>query len=202
MNLQEASQQMPQQDPGNPMTLESWKEIAAYLQRDAKTARKWEKQEGLPVHRHTHKARSSVYAYPSEIDRWRATRKVVAEPPPPTPLWHRLLTPSFALTLVMCLVMVGNGVRPQLAEAQQSQTRTLICSGADCDGWISPDGKSFLAVVNGDLVLREMATNKVRRLADAAGVTLCCALFRLMDRAWHTAAMPQRLFRISLGPQS
>ena len=36
-------------------TLESWKEIAAYLQRDAKTARNWEKTEGLPVHRHTHK---------------------------------------------------------------------------------------------------------------------------------------------------
>jgi Tol biopolymer transport system component len=79
--------------------------------------------------------------------------------------------------LALCLVMVGNGVRPQLAEAQQGQTRTLVCSGADCDGWISPDGKSVLAVVNGDLLLREMATNKVRRLADAAGVTLCCAPF-------------------------
>jgi len=32
--------------------LESWKEIGAYLQRNAVTARRWEKEEGLPVHRH------------------------------------------------------------------------------------------------------------------------------------------------------
>jgi len=173
MNLQEANGNAPQQDQGTPARLESWKEIAAYLQRDAKTARSWEKEEGLPIHRHTHKSRSSVYAYPAEIDRWRATRRVVAEPVA-RPLWK---LPAFAATMLLCLVMVGNGVRPMSAEAPQGQTRTLVCSGADCDGWISPDGKSLLAVVNGDLVLRERATNKVRRLADAAGITLCCAPF-------------------------
>ena len=173
MSLQEANRNTPQQDQGTSARLESWKEIAAYLQRDAKTARKWEKEEGLPIHRHTHKSRSSVYAYPAEIDRWRASRKVVAEPVA-RPLWK---IPAFAVTMLLCLVMVGNGVRPMSAEPQQGQTRTLVCSGADCDGWISPDGKSLLTVVNGDLLLREMASNKVRRLADAAGVTLCCAPF-------------------------
>ncbi len=34
--------------------LESWKEIAAYLGRDARTVRRWEKNEGLPVQRHFH----------------------------------------------------------------------------------------------------------------------------------------------------
>jgi len=48
--------------------LESWKEIEAYLKRDFRTLRRWEKEEGLPIHRHSHKSRSSVYAYPSEID--------------------------------------------------------------------------------------------------------------------------------------
>ena len=52
--------------------LESWKQIGAYLQRDARTARRWEKEEGLPVHRHGHRRGSSVYAFPSEIDAWRA----------------------------------------------------------------------------------------------------------------------------------
>ena len=33
--------------------LESWTEIGAYLQRNAVTARRWEKEEGLPVHRHS-----------------------------------------------------------------------------------------------------------------------------------------------------
>src|SRR5712691_10250875 len=49
--------------------LDSWKEIAAYLKRDESTVRRWEK-EGLPVHRHTHKRKATVYAHRSEIDVW------------------------------------------------------------------------------------------------------------------------------------
>ena len=52
--------------------LQSWKEIAAYLDRDERTAMRWEKQEGMPVHRHRASGRgSSVLAYPSEIETWR-----------------------------------------------------------------------------------------------------------------------------------
>src|SRR5229473_5975052 len=49
--------------------LDSWKEIGAYLKRDESTVRRWEK-EGLPVHRHTHKRKATVYAHKSEIDVW------------------------------------------------------------------------------------------------------------------------------------
>jgi TolB-like protein/Tfp pilus assembly protein PilF len=49
--------------------LDSWKEIAAHLSRDESTVRRWEK-EGLPVHRHVHKKKATVYAYRSEIDVW------------------------------------------------------------------------------------------------------------------------------------
>ena len=66
--------------PGDESPLDSWKEIAAYLQRDVKTAHRWEKQEGLPVHRHHHLSRSSVYAYASELDAWRANREPAAGP--------------------------------------------------------------------------------------------------------------------------
>jgi hypothetical protein len=31
--------------------LESWKEIAAYLQRDIRTVQRWERLNGLPVYR-------------------------------------------------------------------------------------------------------------------------------------------------------
>ncbi len=34
--------------------LDSWKEIAAYLGRDMTTVQRWEKREGMPVHRHLH----------------------------------------------------------------------------------------------------------------------------------------------------
>jgi TolB-like protein/tetratricopeptide (TPR) repeat protein len=49
--------------------LDSWKAIAAYLKRDERTVRRWEK-EGLPIHRHLHVKKASVYAYSSEIDSW------------------------------------------------------------------------------------------------------------------------------------
>jgi TolB-like protein/Flp pilus assembly protein TadD len=56
--------------------LESWKEIALYLHRDVTTVQRWEKQEGMPVHRHLHHKRGSVYALSSELDAWRQSRKL------------------------------------------------------------------------------------------------------------------------------
>src|SRR6185436_4306058 len=62
----------PAQTPVEPPSVErldSWKQIAAYLKRDESTVRRWE-EEGLPVRRHPHKKKASVFAYKSEIDRW------------------------------------------------------------------------------------------------------------------------------------
>ena len=122
--------------------LESWKEIAGYLQKDITTVRRWERREGLPVHRHAHQDRSSVYAYSSEIDAWRAGRKVVPEPAP-RPLWK---IPAFALTMLLCLVMVGNGVRPVEAQGAKVAAKRLVCSGecADTEASLSADGRSVL----------------------------------------------------------
>jgi TolB-like protein/tetratricopeptide (TPR) repeat protein len=62
-------------DAGAPgKRLESWKEIAAYLARDVTTVRRWEKREGLPVHRLRHIKLGSVYAYTAELDSWRNNR--------------------------------------------------------------------------------------------------------------------------------
>jgi len=55
--------------------LDSWKEIAAYLDRDVTTVQRWEKREGMPVHRHLHDKRGSVYAVVSELDGWLQSRK-------------------------------------------------------------------------------------------------------------------------------
>ena len=74
-----------------PDRLDSWKEIAAYLKREVRTAQRWEKNEGLPVHRHQHDKLSSVFAYRREIDAWWQERQQVlekdvepgAEPAPP-----------------------------------------------------------------------------------------------------------------------
>ncbi len=55
--------------------LDSWKEIAAYLKRDVTTVRRWEKREGLPVHRHRHEQRESVYAFANELNSWWESRR-------------------------------------------------------------------------------------------------------------------------------
>jgi TolB-like protein/tetratricopeptide (TPR) repeat protein len=64
-----APPRQPAAEPSNRDRLDSWKEIAGYLKRDASTVRRWE-EEGLPVHRHVHKRKASVYAYKAEIDVW------------------------------------------------------------------------------------------------------------------------------------
>lgn len=58
--------------------LDSWKEIAAYLNRDVTTVQRWEKREGMPVHRHLHGRIGSVYASRAELDVWARSRKIPA----------------------------------------------------------------------------------------------------------------------------
>src|SRR5688572_22269794 len=61
--------------------LDSWKEIAAYMRRDVTTVQRWEKREGMPVHRHVHDRMGSVYAFKSDLDAWAQKRTLlVAEP--------------------------------------------------------------------------------------------------------------------------
>ena len=56
--------------------LDSWKEIAAYLNRDITTVQRWEKREGMPVHRHLHDRMGSVYAFRAELDAWARSRNL------------------------------------------------------------------------------------------------------------------------------
>jgi hypothetical protein len=55
-------------------TLESWKQIAAYLDRSERTVRRWETSEGLPVHRREHEKQDTVFAYRHEIEAWSRLR--------------------------------------------------------------------------------------------------------------------------------
>jgi adenylate cyclase len=62
--------------------LDSWKEIAAYLKRGARTVQRWEREEGLPVHRLHHDQGDTVHAYKSELDAWWASRQANPEAQP------------------------------------------------------------------------------------------------------------------------
>jgi len=58
---------------GSNERLESWKEIAAYLRKDVRTAQRYEKRHGLPIHRQDQTG--AVYAFKSELDAWRNSEK-------------------------------------------------------------------------------------------------------------------------------
>ncbi len=54
--------------------LSSWKEIAAYLDCDVRTAHRWEKEYGLPVYRLGKGSRARVFAYEHELAAWLRSR--------------------------------------------------------------------------------------------------------------------------------
>jgi hypothetical protein len=74
--------------------LDSWKEIAVYLKRGARTVQRWEREEGLPVHRLVHGKLGSVYAYRPELDAWWRSREAELANEPPLPA---AATPSVAV---------------------------------------------------------------------------------------------------------
>ncbi len=94
--------------------LDSWKEIAAYLKRDERTVRRWER-EGLPVRRHMHKKQASIYAYKAEIDAWwgrgrqRFEPASASRPGRPVILWF--LAGLVAAGLLVFLVVEVSALR-------------------------------------------------------------------------------------------
>jgi Tol biopolymer transport system component len=60
---------------GDKERLDSWKKIAVHFNRDVTTVQRWERREGMPVHRHVHDKQGSVYAFRSELDAWWASRR-------------------------------------------------------------------------------------------------------------------------------
>jgi Tol biopolymer transport system component len=157
--------------------LESWKEIAAYLKRDESTVRRWERSEGLPVHRHQHQARSSVYAFPAELDSWRDARR-----PPGPGTGSQSDRPSTAGTVAAALAVIvlsaggGSSAGQVVSGAQNggqlSAERVWSGSGVNTQGRISPDGR-FLTFADwsdgpANLAVRDLQTGENRRLTDDA----------------------------------
>jgi Tol biopolymer transport system component len=153
--------------PGNaaeaaPGRLESWKEIAAYLKRDVSTVQRWEKREGLPVHRLAHVKQATVYAFPGELDAWWRQRR-------PEGAHARR---AYAWLAVPGLIVAGVAVwwwipgPPHAADLVERR----IWAGPDVgsEGGVSPDGRllAFRDAQTGDLAVRDLAAGKDRRLTN------------------------------------
>jgi Tol biopolymer transport system component len=144
----------PQEPPANDR-LDSWKEIAAYLKRDVTTARRWEKREGLPVHRHPHDRRDSVYAYAAELDTWLTTRGISRTPDGVSPRRDRRTFLAAAVTAMMGGALVAGIANFRSTPLPAGAVRVpfsvpppLILAEAATGGdfSISPDGRSLAFV--------------------------------------------------------
>lgn len=58
---------------GAPQVLNSWKEIATFLDRGVRTVQRWERELNLPVHRIGQGKRAPVFANISELRFWMST---------------------------------------------------------------------------------------------------------------------------------
>jgi Tol biopolymer transport system component len=154
--------------------LESWKEIAAYLERDVSTVRRWEKRENLPVRRYLHQTRSSVYAYPSELDSWKSTRQPRSDDAFLTPPRRATAAVGLALAVMLALGAVASGplLTPTRAAAQPLDgivnRQVWAGPGVDAMGGLSPDGRylSFVDWGTCDLAVRDLSTGENRHLTD------------------------------------
>jgi hypothetical protein len=137
-------------------TLESWKQIAAYLDRSERTVRRWEVREGLPVHRREHEKQDTVFAFKHEIEAWsRARTKFPAlvhtgVASPAIAVANAYLTEHDAITRTMHLYIAGcragdgDCMRPAF---HPSATISGYCQGVEYSGsvehvfeWITANG--------------------------------------------------------------
>ena len=58
--------------------LESWKEIASLIGRDERTAMRWAKEQGMPIHRAPGLKRGRIFASRSELKHWMESRSTAS----------------------------------------------------------------------------------------------------------------------------
>ncbi|HEX4811686.1 MAG TPA: hypothetical protein VFV66_02895 [Nonomuraea sp.] len=125
--------------------LGSWKEIASYVGRDARTVARWEKERGFPVRRLPGGPRSSVFAYTDEIDVWMRGASAAAEPtanpptvvpaidppilPPPRNAKYWLLAAAIVLLAGLVLMSYPWGRRLVITDIQAEGTEVSALSG-------------------------------------------------------------------------
>jgi hypothetical protein len=131
--------------------LDSWKEIAAYVGRDVRTVQRWEKEEGLPVHRHAHKKLGTVYGFKPEIDSWWASRRAVLETSVPFKPSRR---PWLILGATVAVALLAGGVWFRFFRASEPAVSSRVVPLATYPGDVgggtfSPDGSQVAFSWNG-----------------------------------------------------
>lgn len=163
--------------------LESWKEIAQYLARSERTVRRWERDEGLPVHRHVHNKRGTVFAWRSELDAWLAAREgeagVEESTRPPAVRRQGILVLAALVAFTISSKFIGH---PSAASGEPIQLSPLTAlPGSEAYPAFSPDGKWLAYCWNGaqddaaefDIYVRPVdGQSPARRIHAPLGVNL------------------------------
>ena len=128
--------------------LDSWKEIAAYLGRGIRTVQRWEREEGLPVHRLVHEKRGSIYARREELAAWWESRRLTLAAPSPSdaveaPVAPRLERVTFTTALTSWPALSSDArLIAYVSDAGQDGTTPQI--------WSQQIGGAALRLTNGE----------------------------------------------------
>lgn len=184
-------------DAGGPR-LDSWKEIAAHLGRDVRTVQRWERSEGLPVHRQQHDKLGSVYAFRDEIDAWRAARSVRPEEPqdavspaglaPPAPDRRRSVRIA-AMGFVIAVIAVGGWLTVRKSATRGSSPYPEIRSVVvlPLENLSTDPGQEFFAAgLTEEITARLAHLTKLRVVSRTSAVSL-------KDRKLPVSAMAREL---------
>ena len=151
--------------------LDSWKEIAAHLNRSVRTVTRWEREEGLPVHRHLHSKSGSVYAYKAELDDWWKNRGLSVDASDSEghssrfrgsrPIW--IVASAVAILLALSAIVWLSGARqPSLSESRLVPLTTY--PGVEGPPSLSPDGNQVVFERGGDIFVKQVDGEALVRL--------------------------------------
>ena len=143
--------------------LDSWKAIAAHLNRSVRTVTRWEREEGLPVRRHLHSKSGSVYAYKAELDDWWKSRGATVDASDSvressrsrrtTRVWIVAATLA-VLVALSASVWLSRERPPSVPDSRLVPLTTY--PGVEGPPSLSPDGNQVAFERNGDLFVKQV----------------------------------------------
>lgn len=151
--------------------LNSWKQIAAYLDVSVRTVQRWERNECLPARRHKHAELSSVFAYRSELEAWWHSRPDLQRFPQLFPS----ATPSIAVLPFVNLnrdednEILSDGLTDELINALTEVEGLHVV--ARTSAFHFKGGNADIRTVGARLGVRSILEGSVRRAGDRLRIT-------------------------------